>query len=174
MIWVLDQDTYDWQALAGLLDLEVNGNSLLLGGSLSESGKRALAKDLSAYTSRRLSCYCVGELEHGAVQRRLQCSWLYSFCFLGIVETPDKKLCKSGLEGYEDAQYRLICCPTEAMPEGCSWQCGSDFGLCTGGDDLYGDCKYKLVADSHNNHMGAVSCLINKPSLWCNTNTELE
>jgi hypothetical protein len=49
-IWARDQDAYNWQALTGLLDLDV----ILLGSSLSESEKSSLAKDLSAYTAQNI------------------------------------------------------------------------------------------------------------------------
>ncbi|KAL4924010.1 uncharacterized protein BDV17DRAFT_295821 [Aspergillus undulatus] len=174
MIWALDQDTYDWQALSGLIGQDVDSNNLLSGGSLSKTEKKSLARDLSAYTGT--DCYVTECMDWNTGQCKTGYSVLdyVHSASLGILENPDHERCKSGSEGDEDAQYRLICCPTGAMPEGCSWEGGSEFGLCSGGDSFCGDNKYELVTDSYNDRTGSVPCLMNKRSLCCNTNTELE
>jgi hypothetical protein len=174
MIWALDQDTYDWQALSALLGQDVDGNDLLSGSTLSSSEKKALSNDLSAYTGT--NCYvseCV-DMNTGKCKTGYSVlDYVHSASF-GIIEDPDDKLCKSGSEGDEDSQYRLICCPTNAMPTGCSWEGSGPLGLCSGGGDSCGDGKYELVADKYNDRTGNSFCLINQRSLCCKTNAALE
>lgn len=175
MIWAVDQDTYDWQALSGLLGQAVDGNDLLDGGVLSDSQKKSLVHDLSAYTGTE--CYisdCV-DVNTG------QCKTGYSVLDYvhsasgdgGALQNPDSKQCHSGGETDGNAQYRMICCPTNSMPEGCTWEGGNEFGLCTGTSSTCGDNKYELVADTYNDRTGIIQCVINQRSLCCNTNSLL-
>ncbi len=55
MIWVVDQNTYDQQALSGLLGQAVDGNDLLDGGVLSDSQKKSLVYNLLVYIGTE--CY---------------------------------------------------------------------------------------------------------------------
>ncbi|KAK9413532.1 hypothetical protein SUNI508_11854 [Seiridium unicorne] len=176
MIWALDQDTYDWQALSALLDVEVDGSNLLEGGSESEVSQKQLATDYSAYTGA--SCYVSGCFDSG----KGQCKTGYSVLdyvhagAYGVIEKPDDDLCDVGDEG--EGQYRLICCPTEAMPEGCSWS-GDDTlygdGLCAGGtSDFCGTGKFELIQDGWTKRTGGTKCVAGARSLCCNSNTELE
>jgi hypothetical protein len=120
MIWSLDQDTYDWQALGGLLGKDVASGDLLTGGSMSNTTATELATLYSAYTGS--DCYITECKDWNTGQ----CKTGYSVLdyvhsgSLGMSEDPDTKLCKTGKEGDDDARYRMICCPTNAMPEGCT------------------------------------------------------
>ncbi|KAJ5204380.1 bacteriodes thetaiotaomicron symbiotic chitinase, partial [Penicillium cinerascens] len=89
------------------------------------------------------------------------------------LQNPDSKQCKSGSETDDDSQYRMICCPTDAMPEGCTWEGASEFGLFSGNSSTCGENKYELVADTYNDRTGSIQCLINQRSLCCNTNSLL-
>ncbi|KAJ5653046.1 hypothetical protein N7490_000049 [Penicillium lividum] len=173
MIWSLDQDTYDWQALSGLLNKEVASGDLLTGGSMSDETAKDLATLYSAYNGA--DCYVSGCVD----VNKGQCKSGYSVleyvhsASLGMIEDPDKKLCKTGDDDSSDAQYRLICCPTEAMPESCRWEGGSDDGSCTGGGTC-GKGTYELVADSYADRTGSNFCTSGKRSLCCNTDSALE
>ncbi|RMJ27114.1 Glycosyl hydrolases family 18 [Aspergillus sp. HF37] len=173
MIWALDQDTYDWQALSGLIGEDVDGNGLLSGGTLSDSEQEDRSDELSAYTGA--DCYVSECVDWSSGQCKPGYSVLdyVHSASLGVIENPDDELCHSGEEGDEDAQYRLICCPTDSMPKGCFWKGADEFGLCTGGGNCGAD-KFELVADSYNDRTGDIRCLINKRSLCCNTNPNLE
>ncbi|KUI70319.1 Chitotriosidase-1 [Cytospora mali] len=178
MIWAVDLDTYDWQALSGLLDKSVDGSELLSGGSQSNETQEELATAYSAYTGT--DCYvteCV-DVNKG------QCKAGYSVLeyvhagTYGTIKAPDTDTCKTGtnLESENsDAQYRLICCPTQSMPESCIWGGGNDNGLCTGGGSSFcGEGKYELIQDSWTERWGAEKCVSGARSLCCNSNTELE
>lgn len=173
MIWSLDQDTYDWQALSGLLNKEVASGDLLTGGSMSDETAKDLATLYSAYTGT--DCYvsdCV-DVNKGQCKSGYSVLEYVHSASLGMIEDPDKNLCKVGSEDSKDAQYRLICCPTDAMPEGCRWEGGSDDGSCTGGGTC-GKGTYELVADSYADRTGYNFCTSGKRSLCCNTDSALE
>ncbi|RDH30342.1 hypothetical protein BDQ94DRAFT_161391 [Aspergillus welwitschiae] len=173
MIWSVDQDTYDWQALSGLLGKSVTSNNLLSGGTLGDSDKKDLSHIYSAFTGT--DCYvseCFywnsGWCETGYSTLDYVHQGLY-----GIVADPDTMTCATGEEGDTDAQYRMICCPTDAMPEGCAWagstvsdQCGA-VGCSSG--------QYELVADPYVDRTGSEKCGgSNSRSLCCNTDSALE
>ncbi|KAL7651280.1 hypothetical protein ACMYSQ_011013 [Aspergillus niger] len=173
MIWSLDQDTYDWQALSGLLGKEVASGDLLTGGSMSDETAQDLAALYSAYTGT--GCYVSECVDWNTGQCKPGYSVLeyVHSASLGMIQDPDKKLCRVGTEGESDAQYRLICCPTDAMPEGCRWEGGSEDGSCTGGGTC-GKGQYELVADSYSDRTGFGFCFSGKRSLCCNTDSALE
>jgi chitinase len=52
MIWAIDQDTPDYQALAGLIGEDMLAGSLLEGGSLDSRGASALSDAFGAYTGQ--------------------------------------------------------------------------------------------------------------------------
>ncbi|KAH6655949.1 hypothetical protein BKA67DRAFT_675964 [Truncatella angustata] len=171
MIWAVDQDTYDWQALSALLDDDVNGDSLLTGGSETTSTKKELATAYSAYTGA--DCYVTDCFASG----KGQCQTDYSVLeyvhdgSYGVIENLDDDICDEG-------DYRMICCPTSAMPEGCLWS-GDDTlygdGMCAGGTSAFcGTGKYELIQDSWTESTGDTKCVVGARSLCCNTNTELE
>ena len=178
MIWAVDLDTYDWQALSGLLGESVDGASLLSGGNNTGETASELAKDYSAYTGT--DCYVTDCVDVG----KGQCKAGYSVLeyvhggTYGTIEAPDTKLCKTGddIETEDsDAQYRLICCPEEAMPSGCTWSGGDPDGFCSGGgSDFCGDGKFELIEDSWTERWGGSKCVVGARSLCCDSNTELE
>ncbi|PYI35208.1 hypothetical protein BP00DRAFT_412436 [Aspergillus indologenus CBS 114.80] len=111
-----------------------------MGGSMDTQSAEALSQDYSACTGT--DCHISGCVDWNTGQ----CKPGYSVLdyvhqgSYGMIEDPDTKLCKSGEEGDSDAQYRLICCPTNAMPEGCSWE-GELEGMCYGGSMTCGEGK---------------------------------
>jgi hypothetical protein len=174
MIWAIDQDTYDWQALSALLDEEVDGAAIFEGGS---EDSEELATVYSAYTGA--DCYVTGCFDYGDGQ----CKTGYSVLDYvhggdyGVIEKPDDDLCTVGDDNNE-GQYRMICCPTEAMPEGCSWD-GDDTlygdGLCAGGtSDFCGTGKFELIKDGWTKRTGGTKCVAGARSFCCNSNEELE
>ena len=169
MIWSVDQDTFDWEAMTNLLGKDVTSDSLLSGNS----DAKELANMYSAYTGT--SCYisdCVGPNKGQCKDNYSVLDYVHSGS-KGMIDDPDDKLCKTGAEGSSDAEYRLICCPTNAMPEGCAWEGINDDGLCTGSGDSCGDGQYELVADSYTDRSGDNFCTTGKRSLCCNENSKL-
>ncbi|OBT62696.1 hypothetical protein VE03_07107 [Pseudogymnoascus sp. 23342-1-I1] len=172
MIWAVDQDTYDWEALSALLGEEVDGAAVLQSGE----DKGELASAYSAYTGA--DCYVTGCFDYN----KGQCKTGYSVLDYvhsgeyGVIQKPDDDLCKVGDEG--DGQYRLICCPTDAMPQGCLWG-GDDTlygdGLCAGGtSDFCGNGKFELIQDGWTKRTGGTKCVAGAHSFCCNTNPELD
>lgn len=172
MVWAVDQDTYDWEALSALLGEEVDGAAVLQSGE----DKGELASAYSAYTGA--DCYVTGCFDYN----KGQCKNGYSVLDYvhsgeyGVIQKPDDDLCDVGDEG--DGQYRLICCPTDAMPQGCLWG-GDDTlygdGLCAGGtSDFCGNGKFELIQDGWTKRTGGTKCVAGAHSLCCNTNPELD
>jgi hypothetical protein len=178
MIWAVDQDTYDWQALGALLDQSVDGASLLSGGTLSDKDTEELVTAYNAYTGT--DCYVSDCVDWNTGQCKTGYSvleYVHAGTY-GTIKAPDTDLCTVGdsiLSEDEDSQYRLVCCPTEAMPESCTWGGGDADGFCTGGgSDFCGDGKYELLQDSWVDRWGGAKCVVGARSLCCNSNEELE
>ena len=111
MIWAIDQDTYDYRALEGLLGGKIAGG-LMDGGELTEDEKEELANDFNRFTGE--DCYvseCVTESNGAAT-----CKPGYNV--LEFVHHPVGKLSITEKECVEDS-WRLICCPSKAMPADC-------------------------------------------------------
>ncbi|KAJ5094625.1 CAZyme family GH18, partial [Penicillium angulare] len=177
MIWALDQDTYDWQALTALLDKDVSDDSLLEAGSENPLSANATAHAYNQYTGT--DCYITGCVDYNTGS----CKSGYSVldyvhrASYGTITDPDDHLCKTGdTTEYEDSdsEYRLICCPTNAMPT-CQWTGGSSDGMCTGGkSDTCGTDEFKIVKDSYSDRTGATECMVNSRSLCCATDPNLD
>jgi hypothetical protein len=96
MIWAVDQDTYDWEALSALLGDDVDGDSLMT-SSNSEADKEALASAYSAYTGA--DCYITSCYD----ENKGQCDTGYSVLEYvhggeyGVIEKP----VSSPLGGYQ-------------------------------------------------------------------------
>lgn len=176
MIWAVDQDTYNWEALSALLGKEVDGGDLLHSGSHSDLDEAQRSTLYSAYNGE--DCYVTGCIDFG----KGQCKTGYSVLEyvhsggLGVIQKPDDEVCRTGDEGDEDSQYRLICCPTEAMPESCAWAGSTSIGgMCLGGGyDFCGDGKFELIQDKWTKRTGGDHCFFGARSLCCNTSPELE
>lgn len=177
MIWALDQDTYDWQALTALLGKPVDGAALLEGGSESSLNAAEMAHAYNAFTGT--DCYVTGCVDYNTGSCKAGYSVLEYVhrASYGVITQPDDHLCKTGdTTEYEDpnSQYRLICCPTDAMPT-CQWSGGSSDGLCTGGSyKTCGSDSFELVQDSYFDRTGSVSCTIDARSLCCATDSALD
>ncbi|OJJ36372.1 hypothetical protein ASPWEDRAFT_108842 [Aspergillus wentii DTO 134E9] len=177
MIWSNDQDTYDWQALSALLGKTVDGGSLLQGSNSNDEDAKSLVHSYNKYTGG--DCYisdCV-DWNRGSCKKGYSILDYVHKGSLGVISDPDDKLCKTGdttEDEDEDSQYRLICCPTDAMPT-CSWTGGSPDGFCTGGkDDTCGGNKFELVRDHYNDRTGSSPCTVNSRSLCCSTLNQLD
>jgi chitinase len=64
MIWAVDQDTPDFQALAGLIGKEMLAGSLLEGGNLDSRSASALSDAFGAYTGQ--NCFVTPTCTDGA------------------------------------------------------------------------------------------------------------
>ena len=141
---------------------------------MSGSNAEELSQIYSAYTGT--DCYISDCVDWNSGQ----CKTGYSVLdyvhdgSYGMIEDSDSTVCKTGKEGNTDAQYRLICCPTDAMPTGCTWE-GAENGQCSGGSSTCGTGRFELVADSYLDRTGSTSCIEGSVrSLCCNTDPALE
>ncbi|KAJ5344046.1 CAZyme family GH18 [Penicillium brevicompactum] len=177
MIWALDQDTYDWQALTALLNKDVSSASLLEGGSENSLSAKALAHAYNQYTGT--DCYVTGCVDYNSGSCKAGYSVLdyVHRASYGTITDPDDHLCKTGdTTEYEDSdsEYRLICCPTDAMPT-CQWTGGSSDGMCTGGKEkTCGSNEFEIVKDSYSDRTGSTPCMVNSRSLCCATDPNLD
>uniref|UniRef100_A0A093VIR1 chitinase n=2 Tax=Talaromyces marneffei PM1 TaxID=1077442 RepID=A0A093VIR1_TALMA len=148
MIWAVDQDTYDWKALSGLLGQAVDGNDLLNGGSLLESQKKSLVSELSAYTGA--DCYISDCVDINTGQCKSGYSvldYVHSASGNGAaLQNPDSKQCHSAVrlttilnlnpdEGEACPYLYSFCCPSTDTYKNCEWHycdyCPSDKVLIT-------------------------------------------
>ena len=177
MVWALDQDTYDWQALTALLGKDVSDAALLEGGSENPLSANETAHAFNQYTGT--DCYVTGCVDYNTGSCKAGYSVLdyVHRASYGTITDPDDHLCKTGdTTEYEDSdsEYRLICCPTDAMPT-CQWTGGSSDGMCTGGkSDTCGSDEFEIVKDSFSDRTGATECMINSRSLCCAKDPNLD
>lgn len=110
MIWALDQNTYDWQALTALLGTDVHGAALLDGVSESSLNAAELAHAYNAYTGAE--CYASGCVNYSTGSRKAAYSVLSYIhrASYGVITDPDEYLCTTGdTTEYKDSgsQYRM-------------------------------------------------------------------
>lgn len=161
MIWAIDQDTAHHDALHGLL------------GEFSHRGLDGGTDDetLSDYYSQFTGQDCMVTVK----------------CYSGNPnETDEDYHCPSGYRGValahnpvqrwpferdgecEEGEWRVICCPKDSMPIGCSWNGEPDRSVigCTG---TCGPGYYELNTDTHVDKEGEEPCYGGHRSLCCET-----
>lgn len=119
MIWSLDLDTTDYEAMRALLGDNAMDNALT-DTSLDPAEKGQLVDDLAAYTGQ--NCYVTPECTDGtpATKKPGQvCMGGYAPVEVGhfplqMQVTTQVIPCKMG-------QWHQICCPTKATPKNCEW-----------------------------------------------------
>jgi hypothetical protein len=155
MIWAVDQDTNDYQALAGLLGEEAMAGSLLQGGDLTTAELAALASQFAAYTGE--NCYATPKCTDGTSGQQGK----DQTCGPGFssVETAHNPWQNPNytISGCDEGWYHHICCPTAAMPQNCAWNGApvrSEFG-CSG---KCGSDQFLLNTDTTIDQFGADLC----------------
>lgn len=103
MIWLLDQDTYDWQALSSLLNKGVASGDLLTGGSMSDETAKDLAALCLAYTGTDCDILDCVEVNKGQCKSGYSVLEYVHSASLGVIEHLDKSLCKVGSDDSKDA-----------------------------------------------------------------------
>ncbi|KAL4860892.1 hypothetical protein BDV12DRAFT_204588 [Aspergillus spectabilis] len=173
MIWVIDQDTPDFQALSALLGEEFVSGGLIEGGELTDEEKEDIVDGMSGLTGDK--CYvtsgCVGlhgdkaECEPGDIA-------------VSYVHVPDRWAIRGGTNlACSPFTFHRVCCPSEAPAVNCEWVGMPEDGSrkCTGGqgDLTCGPLQYELVADYYTNPLGLALCSSGKTSLCCDAAEEL-
>lgn len=130
MIWAIDQDTDDFQALSGLLGDDIVEGALLEGGSMSDEEKEALRDELGGLTGD--SCYittgCTGP---GTNDTKLsECRSGYS-ALEKVHEPGDLTYRTSGYLQHENRfcpphSWKTICCKSSSTPQNCNWRGGPE------------------------------------------------
>jgi len=158
MIWAIDQDNHDYQALSGLLGDEAITGALLQGNDLTTAQLSELASEFAAYTGE--NCYVSPKCTDGRSSDTL----LEQHCAAGFtaVETAhapyqNPTLYKASPETCLEGSYHYVCCPTKAIPKNCAWNGAperSQFG-CSG---TCGHDQFQLNTDTYTDARGEKSC----------------
>jgi hypothetical protein len=174
MIWAIDQDTEDFQALSGLLGDSFVTDSLIQGGKMSDSEKAALAAELAGLSGD--GCYIT-----------LGCSGpgadpTFASCNKGYI--PIERLHEAGGSDIENygalrhenrvcpvGQWKTVCCLASSPAQNCKWRGGPERSsmYCDGGfgDKTCGPTQFELFTDKFTSAEGGAPCASALRSLCC-------
>ncbi|KAL8913518.1 MAG: hypothetical protein Q9171_001706 [Xanthocarpia ochracea] len=165
MIWAIDQDNTNYDALSGLLgDFS---SSQLEGGGLDDKSAEALSSAFGAYTGQ--NCFVTPTCTDGTDGQKQK----DQVCPSGTmsVSTAHSPLQAPGrdLNGRcDEGWYRHICCPTKAMPKNCKWDGAPErnvFG-CSGSCS---ETQFSLNTDDYIDAKGTGECYTGRRSLCCDS-----
>ncbi|KAJ5266507.1 hypothetical protein N7478_009315 [Penicillium angulare] len=183
MIWAIDQDTNDFQALTALLGDKYVAGSLPEGGDLSDEEKEALVDEMSGLTGDK--CYvttgCVGA--KATIEGNSKCNtgdvtvaYVHSpgeapFDLYGPL-SHNSQACAKGT-------YKRVCCPAKTPAVNCKWEGapGGDSTKCTGGEaeNTCGNGRFELFTDRYTDADGGSKCSgDSKRSLCCDGPPEMQ
>ncbi|KAL8706621.1 MAG: hypothetical protein Q9201_000368 [Fulgogasparrea decipioides] len=170
MIWAIDQDNQNHDALSGLLgDFS---SSQLEGGGLDDKSAEALSSAFGAYNGQ--NCFVTPTCTDGTDGQKQK----DQVCPSGTMsvstahsplQAPDHDLHGTCDEGW----FRHICCPTKAMPKNCKWNGApkrSEFG-CSGSCSK---TQFQLNTDDYIDAKGVGDCYSGHRSLCCDSTEVLD
>ncbi|RDW72386.1 uncharacterized protein DSM5745_07558 [Aspergillus mulundensis] len=165
MVWSLDLDTQDYQAMTSLLG-ERAMESALVDTGLNKQEAEQLAFDLSPWTGEL--CYTTPTCTDGSSGERTGdqvCKG--GFTAVSMAHSPLQRNGDYEMHG-ECAEdwWRYICCPTKAMPQECEWVGAPDRNV-FGCERGCGDSQFELNIDTYVDHEGHGSCYTGARSLCC-------
>ncbi|KAL5040855.1 hypothetical protein BDW71DRAFT_212703 [Aspergillus fruticulosus] len=171
MIWAIDQDTQDYDALHALFGDAAMDDALTRGGKLSDEQKEKLSNEFAAYTGQNCFvtelCTDGSEKESGPKQK---CPAGTSS--VSTAHAPLQMAGTYGLIGQCDAGwYRHICCPNNQIPSNCEWN-GEPIRSEIGCSGQCGDNQFELSTDTFADALGNKQCFQGHRSLCCDS-TEL-
>ena len=171
MIWAIDQDTGQYDALAGLLGGDAAAGALLEGGSLSDAQKKRLAAEFGAYTGQ--DCFVTPKCNDGKTDYGGDTEYYCPSGYTAVstahepLQRPDYYIGDSCPEG----SFRYICCPTSAMPKNCAWN-GAPVRSEIGCSGFCGADQFQLNVDTYVDAAGEEPCYQGQRALCCD-NTEV-
>lgn len=168
MIWALDQDDGMHSALTALLGEEALSDSLMEGGDLSDSQKKELTDQYSAYTGQ--NCYVTEFCTDGSSSHQDDPDYVCGagFSSVATAHAPQQKLGYWIGDTCESGTYRHICCPTDAMPKNCQWN-GAPVRIEIGCSGKCGSDQFQLNVDSYVDASGEEPCYQGDWALCCDS-----
>ncbi|KZF20522.1 glycoside hydrolase family 18 protein [Xylona heveae TC161] len=167
MIWAIDQDTSDYQALGGLLGEDAMQDSLITGGELSDSEKSGISSEFAAYTGQ--NCFVTPVCTDGTKGQKGPDQICPSgYTSVSTAHAPSQAPNHTIKGDCSEGWYRYICCPTQAMPQNCQWNGNperSEFG-CSG---TCGSDQFLLNTDSYTDPLGHGQCYMGNRNLCCDS-----
>jgi chitinase len=165
MVWAIDQDNGEFDALAGLIGEDLS--SLQMKKGLDGNAANILADTFAAYTGQ--NCFVTPRCTDGSSKEKNP----DQLCPAGYlsVETAHNPRQAGNQElhgGCAEGWYRHICCPKNAMPKNCEWNGApkrSEFG-CEG---KCGSNQFKLNQDSALDAKGEGQCFTGSRYLCCDS-----
>ncbi|KAL4860436.1 hypothetical protein BDV12DRAFT_205062 [Aspergillus spectabilis] len=171
MIWAVDQDTQNYDALHALLGDAAMEDVLTRGGELSNEQKEKLSNEFASFTGQN---YFVTELCTDGSNTE---SGLLQLCPAGtsLVSTAHAPLQMTGEYGLvgqcSTGWYRHICCPNNQMPTNCEWN-GEPVCSSISYTRKCGSNQFELSTDTYLDAEGEGECFQGHRSLCCDS-TEL-
>ncbi|KAF7536258.1 hypothetical protein G7054_g4665 [Neopestalotiopsis clavispora] len=168
MIWAIDQDTGQYDALAALLGEDALATALLEGGNLSDSQKETLADQFAAYTGQ--DCYVTEVCTDGTSGEKSSdqvCGAGYTS--VTTAHSPVQAAGKDIKGACSKGWYRHICCPTKYMPSNCKWN-GEPVRSEIGCSGFCGSDQFQLNTDTYVDATGSEGpCYQGERSLCCDS-----
>ena len=165
MIWAIDQDTQNHDALSGLLgDFS---SSQLEGGNLDDKTAAALSDAFGAYTGQ--NCFVTPTCTDGTDSQKQN----EQVCPSGTMsvstahsplQAPGQKLHGTCDEGW----FRYICCPQKAMPKNCKWN-GAPERSAFGCSGSCSKTQFLLNTDNYVDDKGVGDCYSGTRNLCCDS-----
>jgi GH18 family chitinase len=191
MIWAIDQDTVQYDALAGLLGDDAVQGGLIKGGNLSDEAKADLVDVYAQFTGQE--CYvtpgCTDETS-STMGSRQRCK--AGFTAVERAHNPRTQQSGEKIDTCDTGYWHQVCCPTEHLPQHCEWSnpvraasvdtVNDDFcqiGVrAFAGSRVHDECpfgKFLLSEDTARNKEGTVNCVPStRRGLCCESNVFFE
>lgn len=166
MIWAIDQDDGQFDALTGVVGKDLSIMQME-GGGLSGDTATVLADAFAAYTGQ--NCFVTPRCTDGSSEEKNPDQVCPSgYLSVSTAHNPPQAGNKERHGDCSKGWYRHICCPDDAMPKNCEWNGAperSEFG-CTG---KCGDNQFKLSQDAALDAKGEGQCFIGQRYLCCDS-----
>ncbi|KAJ3495219.1 hypothetical protein NLG97_g3552 [Lecanicillium saksenae] len=172
MIWAVDLDTSDYQAMTALMGDELMAGAL--DGRLDPKDKAHLAQDLAAWTGQ--DCYvesqCASQKEIWA-EGKARCE--AGFMPIAHGHSPvqiNARHLRDTFESCKEGEFKQICCPIKSTPHHCKWNGAPSSGNeCTKG---CGSTEFELTSDPFTDREGTNRCSKGSRSLCCDATAILQ